>query len=170
MNTRSMTRSSTTEKIRSKHGFTLVELVVVIAVLGLLAAIAIPAVIGIISNASRSKEESNAAELERACKNYYTMVGSGMINSEEHGASTQSNLPPLHGTTTQRVSAARAATVINVCEYAGLGQIKEELEDGAAIYVFDDEGALYPKQERDDLSDNLVTSETTLGDLYRSLP
>lgn len=158
-----------TQKSRSKRGFTLVELVVVIAILGVLAAIAIPAVIGIISNAGKSKEESNCAELERACKNYYTMVGSGMINSEDHGYSTQAGLPPESGTTSARIAAARAATAVNACEYAGLAKIKEELQSGNEIYVYDDEGAIYPKSQRSDLT-NVIGADTTLGQMYDSAP
>lgn len=157
------------EKSRSKKGFTLVELVVVIAILGVLAAIAIPAVVGIINNAGKNKEAGNAQELEKACKNYYTMVGSGMINDTDHGYSTQSNLPPEKSTTAKRIAAARAATVINACEYAGLTQIKNELVGGNDTYVYDDEGAIYPKSERTDLT-NLITADTTLGDLYISNP
>ena len=130
--------------------------------------IAIPAIVGIISNAGKSKEGENAAELDRACKNYYTMVGSGMVNSDDHGYSTQADLPPANGTTSARIAAARSATVVNACEYAGMTGLKETLQSGNAVYVYDDEGAIYPKSERPDLT--TIDGQTTLGDLYQSAP
>ena len=66
--------------MKSKRGFTLVELVIVIAILGVLAAIAVPAVVGIINNAQTSAREANAAELTTAVRNLYTGVCSGQIN------------------------------------------------------------------------------------------
>lgn len=55
-------------KRTNKKGFTLVELVVVIAVLLILAAIAIPTVSGIIDKANRATDEANAKSIETAIK------------------------------------------------------------------------------------------------------
>jgi len=47
----------------NKKGFTLIELIVVIAILAILAAILIPAITGYISKATDSKNEANCRAL-----------------------------------------------------------------------------------------------------------
>ena len=71
------------QKMHSKKGFTLVELVVVIAILAILAAIAIPAVSGIINSANESQKASDAATVENACKTYYAGIVAGSAVSAE---------------------------------------------------------------------------------------
>lgn len=44
-----------TKKIRNKHGFTLVEIIVVLVILAILAAVAIPSVLGYVDEAKKSR-------------------------------------------------------------------------------------------------------------------
>ena len=67
---------------QSKKGFTLVELVVVIAILGILAAIAIPSVIAIINSANESSAQTDAATVDAACKDYYSVCVAGKAPDE----------------------------------------------------------------------------------------
>jgi prepilin-type N-terminal cleavage/methylation domain-containing protein len=60
----------------SKKGFTLVELVIVIAILAILAAIAIPVVNSIINTASRNTALSNADTIELAVKECQAHIAS----------------------------------------------------------------------------------------------
>lgn len=63
---------------KNKLGFTLIELIVVIAILAILAAILVPAMITYISNATAGKEESNArSAYSSACSAYTKCVTDG---------------------------------------------------------------------------------------------
>lgn len=61
----------------SKKGFTLVELVVVIAILAILAAIAIPVVASTIKSSQVSSSQSNAQTIELAIKEAQAAIASG---------------------------------------------------------------------------------------------
>lgn len=56
---------------RNKKGFTLVELVVVIAILGVLAAIAVPRFINALDEAKNATDEANIKALQAAVNLYY---------------------------------------------------------------------------------------------------
>jgi prepilin-type N-terminal cleavage/methylation domain-containing protein len=53
-------------KKKNKKGFTLVEIMIVVAIIGLLAAIGIPSILGAYSNAQTNAELRNIAEIEKA--------------------------------------------------------------------------------------------------------
>lgn len=150
---------------KSKKGFTLVELVVVIAILGILAAIAVPSVIGLVTSASDTGEKADASSLNEACKTYAVGVEAGTINASTKGNSTQANLPGDRATLPRRKNAAKTANVLNACEYAGLNSIKAQINNGDNRYVYDSEGNIYAASDRKDLT-NYVTSATTMEDLY----
>lgn len=63
-----MLMSSKLKSVNSKKAFTLLELVIVIAVLGVLAAIAVPVITTSINSAKLSTMESNAATVEMLLK------------------------------------------------------------------------------------------------------
>ena len=127
---------------QSKKGFTLVELVVVIAILGILAAIAIPAVIGIISSANESQAKSDASSVNTACKNMYAEIVAGTINSANKGSITSvgtvttgtnvdstTGLPEANAAASVRKSVALGTTVEMAIEYAGLNNLKNKVGD-----------------------------------------
>ncbi|MFV9567626.1 competence type IV pilus major pilin ComGC [Thermoanaerobacter mathranii] len=56
---------------KDERGFTLIELIVVIAILGILAAIAVPRVTTSLSNARVKADEANVKILQNAIERYY---------------------------------------------------------------------------------------------------
>ncbi len=53
-------------KKMNKKGFTLVEIMIVVAIIGLLAAIGIPSILGAYSTSQEKAKERNVAEVEKA--------------------------------------------------------------------------------------------------------
>ena len=60
-----------------KAGFTMIELVVVIAILGILAALAIPKYIDLTGKAEEATCEANRGAIESACAIYYASIAAG---------------------------------------------------------------------------------------------
>ncbi|WP_422443972.1 type IV pilin protein [Thermoanaerobacterium sp. DL9XJH110] len=60
---------------KEEKGFTLIELIVVVAVLGILATIAVPRVIGVKKDAEDSAEQANLAIIKNALERYYAENG-----------------------------------------------------------------------------------------------
>lgn len=146
---------------KSKKGFTLVEIVVVIAILAILAAIATPLVYNILGAASQTADETEAASLDEACKQYHAEVLAGTVNSAEPHGSTQNGLPGPNGALSLRKIAADNATVVNACEYAGLTKSKQRIEDGAGMF-----GYVNGQIKISDATTTVITSTTKLKDIY----
>ncbi len=58
--------------VLSKEGFTLVELMIVVAILGILISVAVPAYIGYISNSKKSEAKTNLQSLKLLIEQYYS--------------------------------------------------------------------------------------------------
>lgn len=68
------------KSIKNKKGFTLTELIVVVAILGVLAAVATPAIIGYINDAKVNADEANATTLENS---YKRLIAKGTIKATD---------------------------------------------------------------------------------------
>ena len=95
----------------NKKGFTLVEIMIVVAIIGLLAAIGIPSILGAYANAQEKTKARNIAEVEKA-KGVLTLptqsgiAGAMALTDTTANLATEANL-----LTALRISAASELTV-----------------------------------------------------------
>jgi len=88
---------------KSKKGFTLIELVVVIAILGILAAILIPVISGFITRANVARDQANARSLYNATAMYLATGGkiadtTGLVALGTHEGAIEALFGPADST------------------------------------------------------------------------
>jgi len=104
---------------RSRKGFTLVELVMAIAILAVIAAIAIPVVSSVIKSANQNTDRNNAKTVDLLLKEAYTEIQAGI--SEKYNSTTYPGTDPI----------AKQVTVATVLQDNGLGNL---IKDGKFDY------------------------------------
>lgn len=82
------------EFFKNQKGFSLMELIVVIAILGVIASIAVPNVLGAIDNARKNTDRTNAAQIARAITTALAEGKSVGADATEKEFSTLSNIVP----------------------------------------------------------------------------
>jgi type IV pilus assembly protein PilA len=109
-------------KLNNKKGFTLIELMIVIAIIGILAAIAIPNFIEYRNKSYCSRAESDANTIAAALADYFSIPSHTALPTVGTGGG-QLNVA-LSGTNTAAVTGTAAAITITVTDGSGRCPLK----------------------------------------------
>ena len=104
-------------KLNNKKGFTLIELMIVIAIIGILAAIAIPNFIEYRNKSYCSRAESDANNIAAALSDYFSIPNHTTLPTGD--AVTQNIVAVLSGQNTGDISGTADAIAITVTDASG---------------------------------------------------
>ena len=118
----------------------------------------------IVASNNPAQQKADASSLNAACKDMYAEVVAGTLNNASTMKPAGAVLPDPSATTSRKEAAAKALTVANAIDYAGLGNLTNKVGD----FVYDSNGGtIYGKDDDAVKGKGLptVTLFTTMQDL-----
>lgn len=111
----------------NKKGFTLIEMIVVIAIIGVLAAILVPSMAGYLESAKGARKEANAKTVYTAAQVAVTSLETtGKVENTTHSIPASDKISELH---------TKIQSLIGKTNYDKFDQIDVTVADGAVIKV-----------------------------------
>lgn len=103
-------------------GFTLIELIVVIAIIGILAAILVPSMLGYVRNSRITSANSNAKQVYNACASALTeaSIGGKSVSNNGGGEAVTTKLAgPIKAAESNAIKVDFGASKLDLYEYLG---------------------------------------------------
>ncbi|WP_295091158.1 type II secretion system protein [uncultured Ruminococcus sp.] len=153
-------------KTTKAKGFTLIELIVVIAIIGVLAAILVPTMLGYVTKSRCSSANANA-------KSFYNAINSALVDLDSEGVDT-SGLDGDVGATTLATSISDTDLATKVgnyfSDYTKLNGFAYSIDGGACTAVVVQNGAYYGSYPNPTVVDTPASGATGVSTQCKTQP